>query len=104
MSKTSYTDTANYILTFVAVVVVIGSFATQLITGTTPLLAMDSLAGSLLLGIIFISYLIWLIFDTASWQNLTVKESAIQTMKSNPTSYCIYAFWLVFIIIPILFR
>lgn len=96
------TDVINYILTFAAVVVVIGSFATQLITGKSPLIPLDSLAGSLVLGIIFVLYLSWFIFDTAATQMISLSESARMNLTTNPAAYCVYAFWLVFIIIPAL--
>ncbi len=98
------TETVNYILTFVAVLFLIGSFATHLITGTKPLIAMDSLAGSLLLGIVFVLYLIWFIYDTAANHDIGFTASAKINLKSNPAAYCIYAFWFVFIIIPIILK
>lgn len=101
-SKMKRTDTFNYILTFIAVVVLVGSFATQLITGTQPLVYLDSLAGSFLIGIFLVLYLTWFIYDTSATTQISFKEAALINLKSNPASWCIYAFWIVFIFIPAL--
>ena len=98
--KLKKTDIINYVLTFVAVVVLIGSFATQLITGTQPLIPLDSLAGSFLIGIFLVLYLAWFIYDTAVSKQISLKEATRMNLRLNPASWCIYAFWVVFIIIP----
>jgi biotin transporter BioY len=100
-TQLKHTEPFNYILTFIAVVVLIGCFATQIITGTEPIIAMDSLAGSVLIGFFLLLYLCWFIYDTAAYSNIGLKESAAATLSRNPAAWCIYAFWIVFILVPL---
>jgi len=94
-------ETTHYILTFVSIVVLVGAFATQIITGTAALVAMDSLAGSVMLGIVFLCYLGWFVLEAADSQGISRNQAAVQILKSSPVAWCIYAFWGVFICIPV---
>ncbi|MCF6247426.1 MAG: hypothetical protein L3J69_08705 [Desulfobacula sp.] len=93
-------DSIHYALTFFSIVALIGFFGTHFITGNPALIVMDSLAGSILLGIIFSLYLCWFMYESSLSENLSLPDAVRSTLKSNPVAYCIYAYWIVFIIIP----
>ncbi|MFH2060460.1 MAG: hypothetical protein ABIJ59_16375 [Pseudomonadota bacterium] len=103
-TKKNNIDTIHYILTFFSFVLMVASFATHLFTGKPALLRFDSLAGSLLIGIIFLLYAVWFIYEdivtNATPVSLTIKTN----IKKNPTIICIYFYWIILIIIPFLFN
>ncbi|MCP3872992.1 MAG: hypothetical protein GY699_07545 [Desulfobacteraceae bacterium] len=100
--KNDNSNTFLYTLTFLSFVILIGCFATHLITGNPALIQMDSLAGSILIGIVLFFYLCWFIYDSKVTHNLTTNESIHMNMKSNPTVISMYFFWFVFILVPII--
>ncbi|MCD4719369.1 MAG: hypothetical protein K8S13_05860 [Desulfobacula sp.] len=100
--KKNNSDTILYILTFLSIVTLVGSFATHLITGKPAFIPMDSLAGSILIGVIFFCYLCWLIYDSKLAKKISLNESINFNMKHNPVVFGMYIYWFVFIVIPIL--
>ena len=96
--KTS--QTIHYIFTFIAAVLLIGTFATFIFTGKDALLPLDSWAGSILIGLVFIGYALWLAYDSAVTENKEFMTVLKTQLTSSATMYCIYAFWFVFILVP----
>ncbi|MCD4678612.1 MAG: hypothetical protein K8S18_21885 [Desulfobacula sp.] len=101
-AKKNNSDTILYILTFLSIVTLIGSFATHLITGNSAFISMDSLGGSILIGSIFFCYLCWFIYDSKNSKKLLAIEAVNLNMKHNPTVFCMYAYWFVFILVPVI--
>lgn len=101
MGKQKLTETVHYILTFISIAALVGCFATHFITGDAAIIPMDSLGGSLLLGIVFLCYLVWFVYDSASSKNISLSASARINLRSSAVAFCVYAFWIVFIIVPV---
>lgn len=100
--KKTNTDTVHYILTFISIVLLVVSFATHLITGGQALIQFDSLAGSVVLGSIFIIYFAWLVYEDHVTTRTSVKESIRLNIKKNTTFVFILLYWIVMVIIPFL--
>lgn len=101
-TKKDNADTIHYILTFFLFILLVVSFATHLFTGQPALLKFDSLAGSLMLGNVFLLYAAWFVYEDVVANNIRVPV-AIKTNLKNPTIICIILYWIVLIIIPLLF-
>ncbi len=100
--KADHVDTIQYILTFLSIVTLVSCFATHLITGNPALIPMDSLGGSILIGIVFLFYGCWLIYESKVREQLSTKNAIILNLKTNPAIISMYFFWFVFVIIPII--
>ncbi|MFH2092368.1 MAG: hypothetical protein ABIJ31_08390 [Pseudomonadota bacterium] len=103
-NKKEKPDTVHYIFTFFSLILLIICFGTHLFTGKSALLQFDSLAGSLVLGVIFIGYAIWFIYEDISANYLSVALAITANVKKNPTLVFILFYWIVLIIIPFIFN
>ena len=101
-NKKKNTDTYHYILTFASIVLLISCFATHIITGNPALIILDSLSGSILIGSIFLCYLCWMIYDTSIAEQIEFSTTAVKILKSSTVAFCVYAYWIVFVGIPLL--
>ncbi len=99
------TDTIHYILTFFAFILIIVCFLTPLITKKPPaLIQFDSLAGSILLGSIFLLYAGWFVYQDCIEKEFTLSQSIAANTKKNTATICILLYWIVLVIIPMLFN
>ncbi len=98
----NHVDTIQYVLTFISIVTLVSCFATHLITGNPAIIPMDSLLGSILIGIVFFCYGIWFIYESKIKEQLSTKEAIIFNLKTNPAVISMYFFWFVFVFVPIM--
>lgn len=101
-AKKNNSGTLLYVLIFISFITLIGSFATHLITGRQAIISMDSLTGSILIGVIFVCFLCWFIYDSKVCDQISFMESFHLNTRHNPAAFCIYAYWFVFILVPAL--
>ena len=95
----SKSQAINYALTFFSVVLLFGCFATHLVTGKPALVQFDSLAGSVLLGVVFILFAFWLVYDDHLTKQIPLSQAIAVNLKSS-TFICIILYWLILVIIP----
>lgn len=100
MASKKDSETIHYILTFIVVAVLIGSFATHIFTGKPALIPLDSFAGSLLLGIVFLCYVCWFAYEDSINNKISIAQAFKKNMKKNTTLKFIAIYWIVLIIIP----
>ena len=93
-------ETIHYIITFACFAAILICFATPLFTGKPALIQFDSLAGSLLLGVIFLVYSGWFVYSDMVNQNMPVSEALLFNIKKNATFICVALYWLILIIVP----
>jgi hypothetical protein len=67
------------------------------------LIQFDSLAGSILLGLIFFLYAGWFVYQDCVEKNLTFSQSIAANIKNTATIF-IVLYWIVLVIIPALFN
>lgn len=99
-SKKDDSETIHYIITFVVIIVLLGSFATHLFTGNQAIIPLDSFKGSLLLGIVFCIYIGWFAYEDSVKEKINIKQALIANLKTNTTVKFVCIFWIVLIIIP----
>ncbi len=100
--KKDNNHTFLYSLTFLSIVVLVGCFATHLITGKPAIMQMDSLPGSVLIGIVLFLYLCWFIYESREKEQLPLKDAIRLNLKHNPAVIGMYFFWFVFILVPVI--
>jgi len=102
MNNTDNTETVHYIITFFSFILLAGCFATTLFTGKPALIQFDSLAGSFLLGSVFLFYTLWFVYEDATTQQISISQSLLFNIKKNPTLIFICLYWIVLILFPFL--
>lgn len=94
-------ETIHYILTFACFILILICFATPIFTGKAALVRFDSLSGSLLLGIIFVLYCGWIIYNDMLIRAQTLSQAAALNLKKNATFISVILYWLILIIFPL---